>query len=274
MNQVQQQIVANLKILAERGWPLRIDPPHKMQQGVLYSPDQPRCEFILNSNWYEYWDDEEALRGFIEREIDKRGLWLHYSAFAHQDVHTSIRAERPSLAEVVQIAVDLTVQAGFVGAWGEWHSSTNKLADNGYNEQQIVNALLVAVPANRTVQLRYVNDIVTGGVDMSLDIGLIVTTALRKDVLDANITHNLADMAHAAGIYDCLWRPRESGVKYGRDLIAPLETGLKKMKDDPAYFRRFDAKNGWGTYDDFMPWLENVLAQCKEYPDGEVEVSV
>ncbi len=54
----------------------------------------------------------------------------------------------------------MTVQAGFVGAWGEWHNSTNKLDDNGYNEQQIVNALLAAIPASRTLQLRYVNDII------------------------------------------------------------------------------------------------------------------
>lgn len=54
----------------------------------------------------------------------------------------------------------MTVQAGFIGAWGEWHHSTNGLDDNGSKEQQIVSALLSAIPSSRTIQLRYVNDII------------------------------------------------------------------------------------------------------------------
>jgi hypothetical protein len=45
------------------------------------------------------------------------------------------------------------VQAGFIGAWGEWHASTNGL-DNDTDRGAILNALLAAVPSNRTVQLR------------------------------------------------------------------------------------------------------------------------
>lgn len=46
------------------------------------------------------------------------------------------------------------VQAGFIGAWGEWHTSTNNLTEP-QTRQQILEALLEAVPLSRFVQLRY-----------------------------------------------------------------------------------------------------------------------
>jgi Domain of unknown function (DUF4832)/Domain of unknown function (DUF4874) len=45
------------------------------------------------------------------------------------------------------------MQAGFIGAWGEWHSSTNGL-DTVTNRQKILFAILNALPANRMVQVR------------------------------------------------------------------------------------------------------------------------
>jgi hypothetical protein len=47
------------------------------------------------------------------------------------------------------------VQAGFIGAWGEWHTSTNHLLDDPRDRREILEALLDALPATRTVQLRY-----------------------------------------------------------------------------------------------------------------------
>lgn len=46
------------------------------------------------------------------------------------------------------------VQAGFIGAWGEWHTSTNNLTEP-QTRQQILEALVSALPASRSVQLRY-----------------------------------------------------------------------------------------------------------------------
>ncbi|MCP4871396.1 MAG: DUF4832 domain-containing protein [Proteobacteria bacterium] len=43
------------------------------------------------------------------------------------------------------------VQAGFIGAWGEWHTSTNNLLPQ---KGDILDALLEAVPADRMVQIR------------------------------------------------------------------------------------------------------------------------
>ncbi len=50
------------------------------------------------------------------------------------------------------------LQAGFIGAWGEWHSSRSGL-DRPQPKAKILAALLTAMPANRMVQLRYPDDI-------------------------------------------------------------------------------------------------------------------
>lgn len=50
------------------------------------------------------------------------------------------------------------VEAGFIGAWGEWHTSTNGL-DNIQDKQEILTALVAAIP-NRYVQVRYPANII------------------------------------------------------------------------------------------------------------------
>jgi Domain of unknown function (DUF4832)/Domain of unknown function (DUF4874) len=50
------------------------------------------------------------------------------------------------------------LQGGFIGAWGEWHSSKNEL-DQPQAKTKILNALLTAMPTNRMIQIRYPNDI-------------------------------------------------------------------------------------------------------------------
>ena len=71
---------------------------------------------------------------------------------------------------------------------------------------------------------------------MSLDVSLYIKVdtggAEKKKIVlfDANITHNLADMADAAGIYKYLWRPEEIGAKCAGDIIEAVEKGLALMK--------------------------------------------
>ncbi len=90
-----------------------------------------------------------------------------------------------------------------------------------------------------------------------------------------NITHNLNNMAHAAGIYECLWRHDEQAppITKSSQCIAPLRAGLAALKADPDAFRPMSATNGWGTYEQFVPWVEKVLAACEANPDALVRVS-
>jgi len=106
---------------------------------------------------------------------------------------------------------------------------------------------------------------------MSLNVYL---SAIRKtDVFSANITHNLNRMAEEAGIYKHLWRPNEIGVIHAFQLIKPLKTGIALMKSDPERFKKLESPNGWGTYNDFIPWLEKYLKACEDNPDAEIEIS-
>lgn len=89
-------------------------------------------------------------------------------------------------------------------------------------------------------------------------------------VFDSNITHNLGKMADKAGIYYALWRPEEKGWVYAKDIIKVLEKGLKKLKDKPKYFEKFNSPNGWGMYEHFVPFVEEVLEACKKYPNAKI----
>lgn len=93
------------------------------------------------------------------------------------------------------------------------------------------------------------------------------------EVFDRNITHNLTTMADKAGIYYALWRPEEKGWKFAKDVVPALEKGLKKLKAKPKYFEKFNAENGWGLYEHFVPFVEEVLEACKKYPNADIYVS-
>ena len=106
---------------------------------------------------------------------------------------------------------------------------------------------------------------------MSLDVYL--TRPGTEEVYSANITHNLGKMAQEAGIYEALWRPEEIGVTKAEQLIGPLTDGLAKMKADPKRFEAFNASNGWGLYEHFVPWIEKYLNACRESPEADVRAS-
>lgn len=101
-----------------------------------------------------------------------------------------------------------------------------------------------------------------------------VTVKPRDGYLyEANITHNLGKMADAAGIYKPLWRPDEIGLRFARDLVAPLTNGLELLRDDPEHFKAFNPPNGWGSYDTLVQFVEEYLLACKAFPSAEIEVS-
>lgn len=93
------------------------------------------------------------------------------------------------------------------------------------------------------------------------------------EVFGANITHNLNGMAEAAGLYPCLWRPAEIGIRTASDLIKPLGIGLRKLIDDPDTFKKFNPTNGWGNYDALVKFVARYLAACIENPTAIVSVN-
>lgn len=95
---------------------------------------------------------------------------------------------------------------------------------------------------------------------------------ITPELYSANITHNLNTMAENAGIYKHLWRPDEIGISRAVELIAPLAEGLARLKAAPSHFKQWDAPNGWGLYEHFVPFVEKYLAACREHPQALVRV--
>lgn len=92
-------------------------------------------------------------------------------------------------------------------------------------------------------------------------------------VFDKNITHNLGRMAAEAGFYKQLWRPEETDVVYASQLGFHIEKGIHELESNPEKYRPLSASNGWGTYEQFVPWLKELLQACKDYPDAIISVS-
>lgn len=127
---------------------------------------------------------------------------------------------------------------------------------------------------------------------MSLDVYLKDPTATydTESLYNANITHNLGKIASEVGIYKALWRPyqlkenydvpegehdkeyefEDNNPVFARDIIPDIEKGLKDLKERPEHYKQFDSPNGWGTYENFVPFVEEYLYFLKEYPDAKV----
>jgi hypothetical protein len=105
---------------------------------------------------------------------------------------------------------------------------------------------------------------------MSLDVSLYYGETC---VFDGNITHNLGDMADAAGIYKACWRPEEIGVTTAGQLVSLLRAGLNLLHSDPARFKQYDSPNGWGRYENFVQWVAKYLAACEQHPAATISIS-
>ena len=105
---------------------------------------------------------------------------------------------------------------------------------------------------------------------MSLDVYLMEMRPV--EVFERNITHNLARMADAAGLYTPLWRPELLQATKASELIGPIESGLATLKADRARFKEYEPENGWGSYDGLVRFAESYLAACREYPDAQIRV--
>lgn len=95
----------------------------------------------------------------------------------------------------------------------------------------------------------------------------------RGIVFEWNITHNLNTMAEAAGLYEVLWRPDEIGLTKAKELIPRLSAGLVTLQREPDRFKALNPKNGWGTYENLVEFVEAYLNAAKEHPEATVQVS-
>jgi len=88
----------------------------------------------------------------------------------------------------------------------------------------------------------------------------------------ANITHNLGAMAEEARLYAAIWRPDEHGYRTAGQIVPVVTVGLADLKARPEHFQQFNAKNGWGLYENFVPFVEKYLDACMQYPSALIRV--
>ncbi len=99
---------------------------------------------------------------------------------------------------------------------------------------------------------------------MSLDVYLEDEDG--NTLFTANITHNLGELAKEAGIYDCLWRPGENGISVASEVTKPLALGLAKLTTEKSKFEAFNASNGWGKWEHFVPWCAPICKHVEIFP--------
>jgi len=111
--------------------------------------------------------------------------------------------------------VILVLQAGFIGAWGEWHASTNGLTSLA-NKRTILNALLAATPADRMVQLRYPGDLM----------------ALYPTPLDSSTAFSGSGQARVGHHNDCfLSSPDDTGTYNPISQKSAMQSYLDRMTE-------------------------------------------
>lgn len=93
------------------------------------------------------------------------------------------------------------MEAGFVGAWGEWHTSTNSLDTNLDAKREIATTLLGALPVTRSIQLRYPADI----------------RALYGTTFATNDAFSGSDKSRVGHHNDCFVSSANDVGTYGRD---------------------------------------------------------
>jgi hypothetical protein len=80
-------------------------------------------------------------------------------------------------------------------------------------------------------------------------------------------------MAEAVGLSDILWNPDKIGITLASQMITPLEIGIKKLEANPDKYKALNPPNGWGSYEDFVPFCKVVLEICREYPDAVIDAA-
>ena len=85
------------------------------------------------------------------------------------------------------------------------------------------------------------------------------------EMFDRNLTYNVKVMLNRAGIHP--WVLDGLTVK---DVRPVIENAYMVMFDNPDYFRRFEAPNGWGTYESTMSVITDLNDYLATAPDEYV----
>lgn len=109
---------------------------------------------------------------------------------------------------------------------------------------------------------------------MSLDITLtdvFIEPPIQLESL--NITNNLIDFAKALNCYECIWKPQSLNILSSSQLLPHLyEAYYKIIKYGDDYLPLLP-KNGWGTKEQFLNFIDQYIETCITYPNALIEAS-
>jgi hypothetical protein len=147
----------------ERGYYVGYDLLGGGDAALVRAADRTLAIALVNLESYRSRDLDAELLSRLEAGFARvRGAgfkvilrFTYNSSFSADAPRERILGHLDQLAPLIQENADViaVVQAGLIGAWGEWHASTNGL-DNAEDRGAILDALLTAVPASRQVQVR------------------------------------------------------------------------------------------------------------------------
>jgi hypothetical protein len=150
--------------------------PYQLPDNAGFSPVRMTGNTLVHLNirlddWRETDIPQDVLEGLDTNFADIRDAGLKaiirfsYNEGPYPDSEPDASKEQilrhiEQLTPLLQNNTDVIawVEAGFIGAWGEWHTSTHGL-DNLTDKRDILHALIEAIP-NRYVQVRYPANII------------------------------------------------------------------------------------------------------------------
>ncbi len=104
--------------------------------------------------------------------------------------------------------------------------------------------------------------------DVSISDGACPHCGRWADHVSWNFTGNGARMWHPAGAHISEWSGQTTEF-----CAMQLADALATLQRDPVKFRALEPSNGWGTYDQMVLALADLLEMLRKSPGAKVSVS-
>ena len=157
----------------ERGFYKYATDPAKLDADYLNSITQQGYRLIYTPADLSQWRNQDLPQSYLNALNDGFELMRQagvkavlrfaydYEASGKDTNLAQVKRHIEQLKPIINRNADVIAvwQGGFIGAWGEWHSSANGLNSDS-NKKEIAQALLAALPANRQLNLRYPYDLI------------------------------------------------------------------------------------------------------------------
>lgn len=103
-----------------------------------------------------------------------------------------------------------------------------------------------------------------------------------NNLLHINLTHNLAPMANKCGykdesttLYTLLWHPENvlgEDCKVTKEYYYKLVDFYGLLESNPDYYKQFNPKNGWGSYEQLISAVEKLM--CTITPNLHKHITI